>query len=172
MFGTLFLLATSSLGGAGTDFMTEIRADQMLCSNPDLSTKTCSAIATFILDENGNATETAELLISPSPPITLEMSTSVEIRGSVNCSKLTLAQMQKGRLRVNGTLLPSEQNEAALSKITAMMASMADKRACDELRIEAGQLIKIGQVDGIEIKLPGKPVSWISKNDGFKVAPR
>ena len=172
MFGTLFLLATSSLGGMGTDMMTEIRAGKLLCSNPDLSTKTCSAITTFIFDANGNATETAELLISPNPPITLEMSSTVEIRGSVNCGKLTLAQMQKGRLRINGTLLPPDQNEAALSKIIEMMASMADKRACDELRIEAGQLVKIGQVDEVEIKLPGKPVKWISVDDGFRVAPR
>ena len=172
MFGILLLLASSSIVGTGTDYMTEIGAGRLLCSSPDLGTKTCSAITTFTIEADGNASESAEILISPSPPITLEMSSTAEIKGSVNCSKLTLVQMKEGRLRIKGELLPSEQNEAALSKIIPMLASMADKRACDELRIEAGQLIKVGQVDEVEVKLPGKPVIWIGADDGFRVAPR
>ena len=172
MFGTLLLLATSSLTGMGTDFTTEIRTGKMLCSNPDMNTKTCTAIATFNIGEDGTATETTELLMSPNPPITLEMSVPVEIQGSVNCGKLTIPQMQKGRLRIDGTLLPADQNKEAMAKIIEKLGFMADKRACDELRIEAGQLIKVGQVDGINVNLPGKPVTWIGVEDGFRVAPR
>lgn len=171
MFGTLFLLATVSLSGSGTDLMTEIRAGKLLCSNPDVSTKTCSAIVIFSVGDDGDIKETTEMLISPSPPITLEMSSPSQIQGSVNCTVLTLPLMQKGRVRVNGAPLPSDQNEAVLSKIIEVMGPMADKRACEELRIEAGQLLKIGQVEGIEVTLPGKPVKWISPEDGFKVAP-
>ena len=80
--------------------------------------------------------------------------------------------MQKGQVRINGAPLPSDQNVAVLSKILEVMGPMADKRACDEIRIEAGQLVKFGQVEGVEVKLPGKPVRWISMDEGFKVAPR
>ena len=172
MFVTLFLLAASSFGGMGTDLMTEIRAGKLLCSNPDLSTKTCSAITIFSLGQDGNINETTEILITPNPPVTVEMSAPSQIQGSVNCTMLTLRQMQDGKVRVNGAPLPSDQNEKVLSKIMEVMGPMADKRACDELRIEAGQLVKFGQVDGVEVKLPGKPVKWINTDDGFKVAPR
>ena len=172
MFGTLFLLATSSMGGVGTDLMTEIRTGKMLCSNPDLGKKTCSAITIFSVGQDGSVKETTEMLIAPNPPITVEMSAPSQIQGPVNCTVLTIPQMQKGKVRINGAPLPSDQNLAVLSKIMEVMGPMADKRACDEIRIEAGQLVKFGQVEGVEVKLPGKPVRWISMDEGFKVAPR
>ena len=80
--------------------------------------------------------------------------------------------MQKGKLRMNGTLLPSDRNEAVLNKLLEKLKPMAGRKACEALRVEDGQLRKFGQVERIDLKLPGKPVSWISAAEGYKVAPR
>jgi hypothetical protein len=171
MFASLLILAS---GGVipSTDIMAQVRADRMLCSNPDEATKTCSMIASYTLAENGVLTETAELLISPNQPITLEMSSTVKVDGAVNCGALTLPEMQKGRLRLSGTLLPADRNEAALRGILEKLTPMVGRKTCEELRIESGQLFKYGQVDRIDLKLPGKPVKWVARDEGFRVAPR
>lgn len=171
MFASLLILVSGS-AVPGTDIMAQVRANRVLCSNPDGATKTCSTIASYTLAPNGVVTETAELLISPNQPITLEMSTTVKIDGAVNCGALTLPEMQKGRLRLSGTLLPTDRNEAALRGILEKLAPMAGRETCEVLRFEAGQLFKYGQVERIDIKLPGKAVKWVARDEGFRVAPR
>ena len=170
MLAALFLLASSATG-FGTEMLTEILAGKVLCSNPDLVTKTCSSIASFSIAQNGVVTETTELLISPNQRSTLEMSSTVVIDGATNCGAITLAEMKKGRLRINGMPLPPDRNEIALSKILEKLGPMAGRKTCDVLRVEAGQLLKYGQVDRIDIKLPPKPVVWISLDKRFIVAP-
>jgi hypothetical protein len=49
---------------------------------------------------------------------------------------------------------------------------MAGRKVCEGLQVEDGQLVKYGQVERVDLKLPGKPVSWISPADGYRVAPR
>jgi hypothetical protein len=49
---------------------------------------------------------------------------------------------------------------------------MVGKKACETISLIDGQLLKFGQVQGVDIKLPGKPVSWITLSDGYKVGPR
>lgn len=171
MFASLLLLMSGS-AIPGNDIMAQIRAGNALCSNPDEATKTCSTIASYTRSDDGVLTETAELLISPSQPITLEMSSVVSVDGAVNCGALTLAEMQKGRIRLAGALLTPERNEAALKGFLEKLAPMAGRKSCEEIRIEAEQLVKFGQVDGIDLKLPGKPVRWVGRDEGFRVAPR
>jgi len=36
--------------------------------------------------------------------------------------------------------------------------------------MEAGQLMKFGQVEQVDLKLPGKLVKWIDPTEGFRVA--
>jgi hypothetical protein len=169
---TLLLILASGSPIPGIDIMAQVRADRVLCSNADETTKTCSTIASYTLAENGALTETAELLMSPNQPITLEMSTTVKVDGAVICGAPTLPEMQKARLRLSGTLLPADRNEAALRGILEKLAPMAGRKTCDELRSESGQLFKYGQVERIDIKLPGKPVKWVALDEGYRVAPR
>jgi hypothetical protein len=81
-----------------------------------------------------------------------------------------LADMQKGIVRVNGTALPPERNTAAVAMLVERLAPMAGKKACEVLRLQNGQLMKFGQVDQVDLELPGKPVQWIDASAGFRVA--
>ena len=172
MFLAILLLAAASSGPSGTDVLAQVQLGKMLCANPDPATRTCSSIVSYTPGKNGTFVETGEVLISPNQPITLEMSSVVQVEGGAFCGTVEFADMQKGKLRMNGTLLPSDRNEAALSKLLEKLKPMAGRKACEALRIEEGQLKKYGQVERIDLNLPGKPVSWISPADGYKVAPR
>ena len=98
------------------------------------------------------------------------MTSLVKEEGGALCGVVQLADMQKGIVRVNGTPLPAEQNAAAVAKLVERLASMAGKKACEALRLRDGQLMKYGQVDKVDLRLPGKPVKWIDPGEGFQVA--
>jgi hypothetical protein len=114
--------------------------------------------------------ETGEVLIAPAQGITLEMTSVVKKEGGALCGVVHLADMQKGIVRVNGTALPPERNTAAVAMLVQRLAPMAGKKACEVLRLKNGQLMKFGQVDQVDLQLPGKPVQWINASARFRVA--
>ena len=171
LFALALLLAATS-GPAVTDVPAQSRLGKILCVNPDNTTRTCSSIISYKPGPNGTLVETGEVLISPDQPITLEIASLGKVEGGAICGAVELADMQKGKLRVNGTPLPSDRNTAALNKLLERMKPMAGRKACEGLRVQNGQLVKYGQVERIDINLPGKPVRWISPSEGYRVAPR
>ncbi|KQN04482.1 hypothetical protein ASE85_05455 [Sphingobium sp. Leaf26] len=155
-----------------TDVLAQLQAGKVLCSNPDAGTKTCSTIDTFSKSADGTIIDVGEILISPDQPVTLEVSTTVQIESGTICGMMALGDLEKGQVRVNGTLLPPERNAAVMNKLVEKLKPLAGRKVCEALRLQDGQLMKYGQVERIDINLPGKPVRWVIKDDGYKVAPR
>jgi hypothetical protein len=168
----ILLFAATTSVPSETDVMAQVRAGKMLCSNPDPNTKTCSTIDSFAAKDSNTLLDTGEVLFSPDQPITLETSSVVHIQEGAICGTMELADLQKGKVRVNGALIPNDRNEAVLNKLIERLKPLMGRQVCEALRIEAGQLVKYGQVERFDAKLPGKPVSWITPADGYKVAPR
>jgi hypothetical protein len=164
------LLLAATGGPSELDAAAQSRLGKRLCVNPDTSNKSCSSILSYKPGADGFLIETGEILIAPAQGITLEMTSLVKEENGALCGVVQLADMQKGIVRVNGTPLPAEQNAAAVAKLVERLASMAGKKACEALRVQDGQLMKYGQVDKIDLKLPGKSVKWIDPTEGFRVA--
>ncbi|MBV2146841.1 hypothetical protein KRZ98_00860 [Sphingobium sp. AS12] len=168
----LFLFAAVAANQTETDVTAQSKAGMLLCSNPDVATKTCSTIATYSVVEGGASIETAEILLSADQPVTLEMSAPVKIEGGTICGQLTEAALVNAKVRLNGALLPADRNSAALNSLLPKLRPLVGRQTCDGLRIEGERLMKYGQVDRIDVNLPGKPVIWIAPSSGYKVAPR
>ena len=164
------LLLAVNNGSSETDAVAQSRLGKRLCVNPDVSTKTCSSILSYKRASDGSLIETGEVLIAPAQGITLEMTSSVKEESGALCGAIQLTDLQKGIVRVNGTPLPAERNSAAIALLVERMASMAGKKACEVLRTQGGQLMKFGQVEQVDLKLPGKPVKWIELTEDFRVA--
>ena len=155
---------------SGTDYLANIRAGRLLCSTPDPVTRTCSNIDSYALSADGAVTDTGEALLSSTPLVTLETSSMVHVDGANLCGMLELADLQRGRVRVNGDLLPPDRNTFAIGKIVEALGSLAGHKICETLREDGGKLIKSGTMEGSDIKVPDKPAAWITPGDGYKVA--
>jgi len=167
-----FLLATAAPASAvtpATDYLANIRAGKLLCSTPDPVAKTCSGLDSYVLGKDGAATDTGETVIAPAPLVTLEISAPVHIDGASLCGVLDLADLQKGKIRVNGELLPADRNAFAIGKIVEAVGSLAGHKVCESLHVDGGKLIKSGTMEGSEIKVPDKPAAWVAPGDGYKV---
>lgn len=168
----LVLIATAAAAmPLDIDVLAQSISGKVLCSSPDAATKTCSTIDRFSKKEDGSITNVGEVLISPDQAVTLEISTTVQIDNGTICGEMALSDLEKGRLRVNGTLLSPERNAAGMSKLIEKLKPLAGRKVCEALRLEDGRLFKYGQVERIDINLPGKPVRWVAIDEGYKVAP-
>lgn len=154
------------------DILAQSKSGKLLCSNPDAATKSCSSISSFKVSADGSVIETTEVLLTPEPTITLTMSIKTEVAGGSNCGVMTLDDLRRGQVRTNGEALSPDRNARVLERLETSMGSLAGKKVCDALRLENDSLVKYGQVEGVDIKLPGKPVMWVSPTDGYTVAPR
>lgn len=169
---TIILIVAAAAGTPSqTDILAQSIEGNVLCSNPDMASKTCSSIDRFSRSEDGTITDVGEVLMSPDQPVTLEVATTVKITNGTICGEMALDDLEKGRLRVNGTSLPPERNAAAMSKVVEKLKPLAGRKVCEALRIQNGQLLKYGQVERIDINLPGKRVRWVAQTDGYRVAP-
>ncbi|MFC3442080.1 hypothetical protein ACFOKF_12960 [Sphingobium rhizovicinum] len=169
---SLFLLATAVAGMSEIDVGANSRAGMQLCSNPDAATKTCSAIASYAVAGDGSFVETTEVLIAADKPITLQMSVPVQVEGGSICGQMTEGGLEGAMVRVGGVPLPADRNSAALNSLMPQLKPLVGRKTCDGLRVEDGRLMKYGQVDRIDVNLPGKPVAWVSVGSGYRVAPR
>lgn len=172
MITAVFLIVAGANVQADVDILAQSKSGKMLCVNPDASTKTCSSITSFKVFADGSVTETTEVLLTPDQPITLTMSIATEVAGGSNCGVMTLDDLRRGQVRANGEALPSDRNALVLERLERSMGSLAGKKVCDAIRVEKDSLVKYGQIEGVDIKLPAKPVMWVSTNDGYTVAPR
>lgn len=167
-----FLILAGASVQADIDVLAQSKSGKVLCSNPDAATKTCSSIASYNASADGSVIETTEVLLTPDQPITLTMSIGTEVAGGSICGVMTLDDLRRGQVRANGEALQPDRNALVLERLETSMGSLAGKRVCDAIRIENQGLVKYGQVEGVDIKLPGKPVMWVSTKEGYKVAPR
>jgi hypothetical protein len=168
----LVLMAAMSSTPPETDVLAQMQAGKVLCSNPDIATKTCSTIDTFSRSADGSIIDVGEALISPDQPITLEVASTVQIQNGTICGTLALSDLETAQVRVNGAPLPPERNAAVMNKLAEKLMPLAGRKVCEALRLQDGQLLKYGQVERVDINLPGKPVRWVMPTEGYKVAPR
>lgn len=166
------LLLTAATPSMDTNILVQLSAGKMLCSNPDVEAKTCSAIASYVQRENGAVVETSEVLLSFEQELTLEATSAAYIEGSMVCGIVNEAELRKGIVRSKGSPLPPKQNAAMLNKLAEKLRPMEGRKVCEELRVEGGSLMKYGWAEGIDANVLGKPVRWISSDEGYKVAPR
>ena len=161
--------APAPTAAPAADYLAGIRAGKLLCSTPDPAAKTCSNLDSLVPAKDGAVTDTGETLLSPTPLVTLEITSVVHVDGATLCGMLDLADLRKGKIRVNGELLPPDRNAFAIGKVVEAIGSLAGHKVCETLHMEGGKLIKSGTIEGIDTKIPDKPVAWVAPADGYKV---
>lgn len=168
----MILLAAGAGAAAETDVLVQIRAGKVLCANPDQATRTCTSIDAFAPVTDVTFIDTGEVLISAGQALTLEVASTVRVENGAVCGVMELADLRNGTVRVNGARLPPARNAQVLDKLAQQLKPLVGRRVCETLRMESGQLLKYGQVEGVDRNLPGKPVKWIGLEEAYKVAPR
>ena len=171
MLLSIILLSAAATQLAETDVWIQLRAGRMICSNPNDGAKTCSAISRYEIVDGAALRETTEVLLSPKQPMTLQLTVKARLEKGAICGQLSLDDLEDGIVRMNGTPLERQKNKLVMASLSEGLAPLAGRTICEVLRFEDGRLLKYGQMEGMDFRLPPKPVRWITEADGFRVAP-
>jgi len=171
IFPVILALAGANVQ-ADLDVLGQSKSGKVLCANPDAATKSCSSISSYNTSADGSVIETTEVLLTPDQPLTLTMSIGTKVADGSICGVMTLEDLKRGQVKLDGDAIPADRNALVLKRLEASMGSLAGREVCDALRIENNGLVKYGQVERVDLKLPGKPAMWVSSADEYKVAPR
>lgn len=164
------MLAAASAYLSDSDILANIQGGRVICTNPDDASHTCSTISSYEVRADGSLLETSELLIAPAQGVTLTVKARITLKDGAVCGTMLKSDLDEGRVKVGGQPIPDDRNKLTLAKLEPVFASLYGKEACEVLKVEGDQLLKIGRLDGVEVPLPPKRVRWLPPESGFKVA--
>lgn len=169
MLMSVLLLATAP--ARLSDLLAEAIKGKILCVLPDDASKTCAAIARYTAQGRGAWQETAELLLMPGQPISLETSLLMRLDGNALCTTMTPDFVVKGTVRFAGTPLPPDRQSDALARIAEQLTPLMGKKVCDSFLLADGKMIRHTEFNGTPAPNMDKPVAWVASDAGYAVAP-
>lgn len=143
---------------------------QVQCFSPDPATKTCNSIAAYIPSGNG-FTNTATILLSSRPAVTMTTSTQVQVRGGAVCGTLREDDIQSAKVKVDGRELSPEEASLVVSAVADAVNDYVGQEICTTYVAAADGWTAKASVQGTPQPELDQPVIWVSPSDGYKVAP-
>ena len=98
MLEVLFLLAASQTA----DPLAEARAGKLQCVTPNIETKKCLAIASYVVRPDGSFDTVITLMIAPSPLIGMETRATGKVEGDAVCSIVNKSDYAAAKFTVGG----------------------------------------------------------------------
>ena len=164
-------LCAPALAASLPDPIAPASSGQLQCYTPDTARKTCASLASYTLRADGGIDNGATVMISPSPIVTMQTISRVEIRNGQICGKILSADIQNASFAVNGIDVDATRAMPLRQQVLKTLAAMLNKQVCTAyIRQNDGALIAKATLDGRALP-DDQRVIWVSPNDGYKVAP-
>jgi hypothetical protein len=144
---------------------------QLQCHTPDTRRKTCASLAGYRPGENGSIINTAVMLISKNPVLTMEAVTSVEVKANQVCGKLRNLDLDAAKFAAEGQPLDARQAEQLREQMRRNFAKMLDHELCTAYVGQGGTLRSKSTMNGVHVPAADQPVLWVSPGDGYRVYP-
>lgn len=165
------LAATNATPAMMTDPLAPAADGKVQCHQPNDEKRTCRSMASYQRRDDGTYTNTAIVLLSSAGPVTLETTTVVILKAGAVCEAVRLNDLNAGKLRVAGRLLPDSEAVRILPRIAQSMASIIDKEICTSYEQSAEGLIAKATISGEYRPDADQRVKWVQPDDGYQVAP-
>lgn len=171
IFIVLALAGTNAALAAPTNPLAPAADGQLQCHQPNDEKRTCRSIASYQRKDDGTYTNTAVVLLSSAGPVTLETTTVVTLKAGAVCGAIRANDLNTGKLRVAGRLLPDSEAAPILPRIAQSMASVIDKEICTSYEESTQGLTAKATISGEYRPDADQRVKWVQANDGYQVAP-
>ena len=168
----MLLMTIAASADAVPDPVAPAKSGMLQCYSPDDTAKTCRSLAGYVAQADGSFVNDATVLIVPEPPLTLQTSSVVRVKGNAVCGPITERQLKAGKLLLHGQELPPGRANSIRTQIGGAMASFIGKEICTTYMPGAGGLlIANATVDGVARPDLQQNVRWVRPEDGYRVAP-
>jgi hypothetical protein len=166
------LFAAAAAPAATINPIAPALAGKLECHLPDERTKTCRSIGSYKPLGANRYTNITLGLLSPQEPVTLEVTSEVQIKNGAVCGRLLDQDLAKATLNLGGKTLDEADAAPTKAQIARAMEPLLNKEICTRyVPSSSGRLVTKVSVDGTARPDFGQAVKWVAPGDGYKVTP-
>jgi hypothetical protein len=163
MLEVLFLLAASQTA----DPLAEARAGKLQCVTPNIETKKCLAMASYVVRPDGSFDTVITLMIAPSPLIGMETRATGKVEGEAVCSIVHKSDYAAAKFTVDGKPADEATTNAISAQVLPAIAPLDGKKACSRDRAEGALMIEEVTLDGVARPDMTQKFIWVKPEDGY-----
>jgi hypothetical protein len=164
--------ACSPVQGASLDSPIAPAAQgQLQCYTPDVARRTCRSLAAYKGGAKGTIDNTAILLISQSPSISMTTVSPVVIKANQVCGLIRPRDIDAARFALDDRPADPAQTATLRQQMQSAMKSFFGHEICSTYVPADGSLLAKVTVDGASQPTMDQKVIWVSPTDGYKVSP-
>lgn len=164
------MAATTATGASLPPPVAQASEGKMECYSPDVVRKTCHSISGYKPGPNGEIENSATVLVSATPLVTMEAVATVRIVDGQVCGQLAPEDLAKASFSVDGGPAADAQAAMLREKLAGALKDIFGKQLCTAYVTDGDGLIAKESIDGAAQPREQK-VIWISPSDGFEVRP-
>lgn len=153
------------------DPLAPARTGQLQCFEPNLAAKTCQSIGAYTFHANGVIDNPAQILISPSPAIVINVNSPVTVRGNAICGALAAADIERATFTIYGVATTADETAEIRSNLARELAPIIGQESCLTLTPDGNGFRADTTMGGVPQPQLVQRVIWIGANDGYRVAP-
>lgn len=165
------LLAIQPASGPAPDPLAPSREGQVQCFRPDHARKTCRSIAAYSPTGPGTYLARAMGMVDDSSGAMIEAQADVHIVSGAICHTYQAEDLTRARLTRAGSPLSAEEAAPIVARLAASVEWALGQEICTRLAPMASGLVAVSLEGGVAPDQVAQYVSWISPNDGYRVAP-
>jgi hypothetical protein len=165
----LLAAALQAAAPAVADPLAPARIGDLQCYGADTVRRTCRAMAGYTFGTGGQILSQAEVVLQPSPLVTMKTVSPVTIRNGAVCGPLS--GVDKAQISVRGRRLPEEDAAPIRAQLQQSMASMLGKEVCTTYRRSGDWWIAEVTMGGVAQQEMNDTLLWVPASAGYTVQP-
>jgi hypothetical protein len=141
------------------------------CYQPDKSHKTCSSLAGYKSAAGGTIDNTAVILISRSPLITMQTVSPVEVRSGRVCGSLRDRDIDEAKFSDGAHPLEARKAELLRQQLKVALKDLLNHEICTTYVPDGDGFLAKETKEGVPMPGTDQHVIWVSPRDGYRVSP-
>ena|SRR5436190_6920241 len=166
------LLAAAAPAASPANPLAPAAQGKVECYAPDLARKTCKSMAAYRPQADGVYANLAVIMLQDKPLVVMQMLSPVRVRGGQVCGPVRDQDIDQATFEINGAAAPPDATAELRGKVRAQMAPLIGKEVCTQYLPGSGgaHIARNSEAGVVKPELDQK-VIWVTKADGYKVAP-
>ncbi len=144
---------------------------QLQCWSPDTARKTCLALATFRVRDDGAIEASAIVQVSSRPPATMEIAIPVEVADGQVCGAVRDQDIDAAAFSLAGLPLDDAQAEPVRDQVRETIRNFIGRRLCVAFLPQGASLLAKPTIDGAPQRGMDQTVIWVAPSQAYVVAP-
>jgi hypothetical protein len=144
---------------------------KLQCYMPDVSHKTCNSLAGYKIGPDGAIQNTASVLISKSPVITMETVSPVAVKAGKVCGVVREQDIENARFATADHVLDAKQVEPLRQQMKLAFKAIFNHELCTRYVADGNGFMANATMDGQALPGGEQRVIWVAPGDHYRVAP-